>query len=136
MKHSVETLEPGLRELLEEDGLRYSRAAYLDAMDRGSQCRSTFSGDIADFDLLMVPGTLTEAPLASSTGQNEFIRMWMMLHGPVATLPFGMGPSRLPLGLQFVGHRHRDGASPRSGASRGNLGERMTEDLASNIGRD
>ena len=108
LKHSPETLEPGLKELLEEDGLRYSRADYLRAMECGAECRRRFAADTAKFDLLMVPGTITEAPKATSTGQNEFIRMWMMLHVPVVTLPFGKGPSKLPLGLQFVGRHAED----------------------------
>jgi Asp-tRNA(Asn)/Glu-tRNA(Gln) amidotransferase A subunit family amidase len=109
LKHA-DGLEPGLRELLEKDGLRYSREEYIEAMDRGERCRHTFSEGIAGLDLLMVPGTITEAPDASITGQNEFIRMWMMLHTPVVAMPFGKGPKGLPLGLQFVGRRGDDAA--------------------------
>ena len=58
----------------------------------------------------MVPGALGEAPKATSTGYNEFIAMWTILHGPDIAVPAGTGPNGLPLGVQLIGRRGDDAA--------------------------
>ena len=100
-------VEPGLIKLLEE-GQAISRARYLAALAHAEACRQSFAKDIDGVDLLMAPGALGEAPDATSTGYNEFIAMWTILHGPNVSLPVGAGPSGLPLGVQLIGRRGDD----------------------------
>ena len=109
MTHHRELVEPGIVELL-EDGRAIPRADYLAAQAHAEACRRSFAADIDGVDLLMAPGALGEAPKATSTGHNQFIGMWTPLHGPNVSLPVGVGPTNLPLGVQLIG-RHGDDAA-------------------------
>lgn len=100
-------VDPGLVELLEQ-GLSYTREQYIAALDHGEECRQSFGDVIGDVELLMCPGALGEAPKITSTGHNEFIRMWNLLHVPNLGLPVGKGPTDLPLGVQLIGRRGDD----------------------------
>jgi Asp-tRNA(Asn)/Glu-tRNA(Gln) amidotransferase A subunit family amidase len=104
-----ERLDAGVRELLEE-GLRIDRARYNEAQDLASCLRKRFARDLADADLLMVPGSEGEPPPVSRCGSNIFIRMWMMLHVPVLSLPIGPGPTGMPLSVQLIGRQNEDAA--------------------------
>ena len=109
MTHHRELVEPGIAELLDE-GRAIPRADYLAAQAHAEACRRSFAADIDGVDLLMAPGALGEAPKATSTGHNEFIGMWTVLHGPDISLPVGTGPTGLPLGVQLIGRRGDDAA--------------------------
>ncbi len=37
-----------------------------------------------------------------STGNPVFNRNWTLLHVPCVTIPFGLGPNGMPVGVQFV----------------------------------
>ena len=102
-------VEPGLIDLLDQ-GWAIPRERYLAAQAHAAACRQSFAKDIEGVDLLMAPGALGEAPKATSTGHNEFIVMWTILHGPNVSLPAGAGPSGLPLGVQLIGRRGDDAA--------------------------
>ena len=107
LAHHREKLDPGVLALMER-GLACPRERYLAAWDRGARCRRDFPAAIGGVDLLMVPGALGEAPLASSTGHNEFIGLWTLLHLPDLGLPVGLGPGGLPLGVQLIGRQGED----------------------------
>ena len=109
MTRHRDLVEPGLVELLDE-GRKISRASYLAAQDHAEACRRRFADDIDGVDLVMAPGALGEAPKATSTGHNEFIAMWTILHGPNVSVPVGSGPNGLPLGVQLIGRRGDDAA--------------------------
>ena len=109
MTHRRDLVEPGMAELLDE-GRAIPRARYLAALEHAEACRQRFAGDIEGVDLLMAPGALGEAPKATSTGHNEFIAMWTILHGPDVSLPVGTGPGGLPLSVQLIGRRDDDAA--------------------------
>jgi Asp-tRNA(Asn)/Glu-tRNA(Gln) amidotransferase A subunit family amidase len=55
--------------------------------------------------VLTVPAA-GEAPAGlETTGDPAFCTLWTLLCAPVITLPTGLGPRGLPLGLQIVGRR-------------------------------
>jgi amidase len=63
----------------------------------------------ADFDVILTPGALGEAPLGhATTGNALFNRIWTLLYGPAVTLCAGQGHQDMPLGLQFIGLRNED----------------------------
>jgi len=72
------------------------------------QARLQFAELARDFDAIMVPATVGEAPPIESTGDPVFNRMWSLLGVPAVTLPAGRGPNGLPLGVQFVGRYDTD----------------------------
>lgn len=100
-------IDPGLTALLEEGG-RIDDAAYFSAIGLHRRLKTSFASDLGAFDLLMVPGSEGEAPDAASCGGNRFIRQWMMLHAVDISVPFGQGPSGMPLSIQLVGKTGSD----------------------------
>lgn len=89
-------------------GEGYSHDDYARALDEADACRRAFYDLGRDIDVLVMPSTLGEAPLATSTGSSAFIRIWSLLHNPSITLPVSRGPSGLPLGFQVVGFVKED----------------------------
>jgi Asp-tRNA(Asn)/Glu-tRNA(Gln) amidotransferase A subunit family amidase len=109
LRERREALDDGVRALLEE-GLGIPRAAYNAALDFCAGMRARFPADIAEFDLLIVPGSEGEPPPVERCGGNAFIRMWMPLHAPDLSLPAGTGPSGMPLSVQLIGRAGADAA--------------------------
>jgi Asp-tRNA(Asn)/Glu-tRNA(Gln) amidotransferase A subunit family amidase len=102
-----ERLDIGVRELLEE-GLAIDQGRYNAAQDLAHALRRRFAVDLGDADLLMVPGSEGEPPPVSRCGSNIFIRIWMMLHVPVLSLPIDPGPTGMPLSMQLIGRPEDD----------------------------
>jgi amidase len=54
-------------------------------------------------EVLLSPAALGEAPVGlGATGNATFNRLWSLLHVGVITVPSGLGPHGMPLGLQLV----------------------------------
>ena len=96
-------LGPQLTELLERgDAARPQdvEAARRHA-DRG---RIAMTALLAEDDVLLTPSAPGEAPEGlGSTGDPVFNRVVTLLGFPAVSLPAGLGPSGLPLGVQLVG---------------------------------
>ena len=60
---------------------------------------------VGDFDALLVPGVLGEAPLRSegNTGSPLLCRAWTFLGVPAISVPGLVGPAGMPVGVQLVG---------------------------------
>ncbi|TMV55760.1 hypothetical protein FGG78_37900, partial [Thioclava sp. BHET1] len=64
---------------------------------------------VADF--LMTPAAPGEAPTGlGSTGDAGYNIRWTLLGLPSVTVPAGLGPAGMPLGLQLIGRPGQDGA--------------------------
>jgi Asp-tRNA(Asn)/Glu-tRNA(Gln) amidotransferase A subunit family amidase len=62
-----------------------------------------------DVDVLLTPAATGEAPEGlESTGNAVFNRAWTLLHLPCITVPVGLGPRGLPVGVQLVGRLGQD----------------------------
>lgn len=101
-------LSEKLKQLLENaaqcDAARYAAAQALVA-----SCRSQLDQLFADVDVLIAPSAPGEAPAGlAATGDPVFCRMWTIMHVPAINLPCGVGPNRLPVGLQVIGRRGDD----------------------------
>jgi Asp-tRNA(Asn)/Glu-tRNA(Gln) amidotransferase A subunit family amidase len=64
----------------------------------------------APYDAILTPPTTGEAPTAESTGDPRFCSRWSLTGAPAITIPTGVGPHGLPLGLQLVGAPGTDDA--------------------------
>ncbi|HUQ42292.1 MAG TPA: amidase [Candidatus Limnocylindrales bacterium] len=89
------------REQLAE-GARMSDRAYQAAMRERDQLIAIFAAWAAPYDAILTPPTTGEAPLADSTGDPRFCSRWSLTGAPAITIPTGLGPNGLPLGLQLV----------------------------------
>ena len=64
-------------------------------------------------DILVTPSAAPgEAPARAGewTGDPAFNFIWTSLHVPCVTVPAGVGPNGMPLGIQVVGRRGADRA--------------------------
>lgn len=91
-----------------EEGWRVSPDDYLAARATVRRARAEFLAACDGLDAVMVPAAPGEAPVAASTGDPVFNRMWTLLGVPAITLPVAVGPKGLPLGVQFVGRVDSD----------------------------
>ena len=83
-------------------GQRMSDHDYRDAMRQHDQLVAAFADWAAPYDAILTPPTTGEAPTPETTGDPRFCSRWSLTGAPAITIPTGLGPSRLPLGLQLV----------------------------------
>jgi Asp-tRNA(Asn)/Glu-tRNA(Gln) amidotransferase A subunit family amidase len=68
-----------------------------------------FDAVMDGLDILITPSAPGEAPAGlHSTGEPSFNAAWTALHVPCVTVPWGVGPNGLPLGVQVIGRRGQD----------------------------
>jgi Asp-tRNA(Asn)/Glu-tRNA(Gln) amidotransferase A subunit family amidase len=96
-----EAVSESLRERL-ADGSRIAERTYRDALRERDRLIAAFADWAAPYDAILTPPTTGEAPLAETTGDARFCTRWSLTGAPAITIPTGLGPDRLPLGLQFV----------------------------------
>ncbi len=106
-----DAISPALRELLDlgaavaPETLDVARAAFRAAQE-------AFGPATTDLDVLLTPAAPGEAPAGLAwTGDPIFNYLWTSLHVPCVTVPAGVGPAGLPLGVQIVGRRGEDRAT-------------------------
>lgn len=100
-------LTDGLRAML-DSGAALAPARLAEARAHAAGCRAREADLFGGADLLVTAAAPGEAPPRAATGDPVFNRPWTLLHVPCATLPFGTGPSGLPLGVQLVARRGDD----------------------------
>ena len=84
-----------------------ARIADSEAIRRASIAAA--DGFFKDYDAILTPAAADEAPNGlRATGNPDFNRLWTFLETPCVSLPVGLGPSGLPVGLQLVGSRGKD----------------------------
>jgi Asp-tRNA(Asn)/Glu-tRNA(Gln) amidotransferase A subunit family amidase len=98
---------PQLVALLDE-GRGIPEANYVAAIGRRSEMVRVFDQWVDDFDAILTMPTLGEAPSLETTGDPRFCTRWTLVGAPAMTVPSGLGPNHLPLGIQIVGGRNRD----------------------------
>jgi Asp-tRNA(Asn)/Glu-tRNA(Gln) amidotransferase A subunit family amidase len=86
-----------------------SETAYRDALAVQHDLRYAFSVRMKGYDALLTVPAIGEAPAGlASTGDARFCAPWTVLGAPAVSLPVGLSPSGLPLGLQLVGRYGED----------------------------
>ena len=95
-------LSAAVREQLAE-GAATSDATYREALASRVRIRRDFSDWATRYDAILTPATVGEAPGPETTGDPRFCTRWSLVGAPAIVIPSGLGPHRLPLGLQLVG---------------------------------
>jgi Asp-tRNA(Asn)/Glu-tRNA(Gln) amidotransferase A subunit family amidase len=93
-----ETLEFALGE-----GAAFSDDYYERQLRRRLGLIGAFTEWASRYDAILTPATIGEAPTPETTGDPRFCSRWSLVGAPAIVLPSGLGPHRLPLGLQLVG---------------------------------
>ena len=100
-------ISDGLRRMLDRGaGLAPERVAA--AHGYAADCRQREAELFGGADLLLSASAPGEAPARDTTGDPAFNRPWTLLHLPCLSLPFGAGPTGLPLGIQLIARRGDD----------------------------
>jgi Asp-tRNA(Asn)/Glu-tRNA(Gln) amidotransferase A subunit family amidase len=103
-------LGPELIELLDRGAAARPEEVQA-ARVRAGQALNAMSGVLAEVDVLLTPSAPGEAPGGlGRTGDPIFNRVVTVLGLPAISLPAGVGPSGLPLGVQLVGARRAEAA--------------------------
>ena len=100
---SPEEISASLDELLSH-GESIDFKTHQNNLTAALSARQRMQDAFGDFDAIVTPGALGEAPLfESGTGDPVLCRGWTLLGLPCIQLPVGTGPNGLPLGVQLVG---------------------------------
>ena len=103
-------ISEGLRERL-AFGLARTGAQVAEAYDVFERTQRAFPDAMDGLDVLITPSAPGEAPAGLEwTGDPAFNFIWTSLHVPCVTVPAGLGPNGMPLGIQIVGRRGDDKA--------------------------
>lgn len=91
----------------------WARAQPATLLQQARQAQTTavaaLYGLMGDMDALLTPSAAGEAPEGLAwTGDPAFNLLWTMLLGPNVTVPAGVGPKGLPMGVQLVGRVGKD----------------------------
>ncbi|MDE2837601.1 MAG: amidase [Chloroflexota bacterium] len=81
---------------------------YVQARRIRSWLRVALAEMFADVDVMAMPTAPGPAPRGQSTGDAVLLRPWSLLGFPTVTVPCGLSPEGLPLGLQLVGAPRAD----------------------------
>ena len=102
LANAREQISEGLRERL-EFGLSQSEAAVIEAHAAFDRAQREFPACMEGLDALVTPSAPGQAPAGLAwTGDPAFNLIWTSLHVPCVTVPAGVGPDGLPLGIQIV----------------------------------
>ncbi len=85
------------------EGARIDHRVYAEALAARDRLVATFLDWASGYDAILTPSTTGEAPTPETTGDPRFCSRWSLVGAPAITIPTGLGPHRLPLGLQLVG---------------------------------
>jgi len=103
-----ELLSPRLREMIEE-GQKILALDYNIAHDWIEIFNAGLEEIFERYDALITPGTSGQAPGLETTGSPAFCTLWTFCGVPALSLPLLVGKDDLPIGVQLVGRRGRDG---------------------------
>ena len=101
--HQAEQLSAPLQALI-ADGMSISGETHADNLLATALARQRVAALFKTHDVLLAPSSIGEAPAGlGSTGDPLFCRSWTLLGLPCVHLPFTVGRTGLPVGLQLVG---------------------------------
>jgi len=101
-------ISEGLMAMLDQ-GMQISAERHEMNHALADKARRLISDCFGDRDVLIAPSTIGEAPSGiDDTGNPVFCRMWTLLGLPCVHVPFTVGRTGLPVGLQVIGRRGAD----------------------------
>jgi Asp-tRNA(Asn)/Glu-tRNA(Gln) amidotransferase A subunit family amidase len=108
LANAREQISEGLRERL-EFGLSRSEREVAEAHATFERAQRAFPQCMEELEVLITPSAPGQAPVGIEwTGDPIFNLIWTSLHVPCVTVPAGLGPDGLPLGIQIVARQGED----------------------------
>ena len=84
------------------EGAAISEETYRHAVRARARLAEAFATWATPYDAVLTPAAVGEAPTPETTGDPRFCTRWSLIGAPAIVIPSGLGPNRLPLGLQLV----------------------------------
>lgn len=101
-------MHPRIADMVRSAG-GFSTADLLWAQDVAAQARTLFDATAGQFDAVLAPSTIAEAPYGlAATGDLLFNGLFTLLHVPCVNLPLFTAANGLPVGLTLTGPRFSD----------------------------
>jgi Asp-tRNA(Asn)/Glu-tRNA(Gln) amidotransferase A subunit family amidase len=101
-------LSPRLNNLIDE-GLTIKQSALKEAFEQKKNLAGEMDNLLKGFDAAATPPATGEAPAdLTQTGDPAFCTIWSLCGVPAITIPAGLGPQGIPLGLQITGRKSAD----------------------------
>jgi len=89
-------------------GQKHTDAQYQEAIEIRTAAMDWFKEFYNDYDAVLTPSALSEAPLMGSTGNPICSTIWTLCGLPCISLPLLTGKNDLPIGVQLVGALRED----------------------------
>lgn len=101
-------LSPLLVEMIER-GQKVTAVEYNRAMDLRRECIYVLNEIFEDYDAILTPSAIGEAPKGlETTGNPDFCTIWNFCGTPALNLPVLQGENDLPIGVQLVSNKGDD----------------------------
>jgi len=91
-----------------EQAKQHTDADYQEALSVRSAAIDWFANFFNDYDAIITPAAVAEAPMMGSTGDPICCTVWTLCGLPCITMPLLSGSNNLPIGVQLVGPLRRD----------------------------
>lgn len=92
-----------------DQGSRFSAVSYLDALRSRDQLCRELAVFFGDYDAIITPPATGEPPQTLEfTGDANLCTIWTLCGVPAISIPTGVGPNNMPMGLQVVGPHLKD----------------------------
>lgn len=91
-----------------EAGMQVSRSRYLEAQLERHRFIAALDSCLASVDALLLPTVGDVAPSLDTTGDSSLQAPFTMAGVPAISLPSGISPEGLPVGIQLIGRRGSD----------------------------
>ncbi|MBP1299816.1 amidase [Bradyrhizobium elkanii] len=102
-------ISPRSRADFEAIAARASAAIFDAAEAEALKIRARIDDLFGEYHLLLTPPATGEAPEGlDATGNASFNQIWSFLHLPCVTIPAGVGPRGLPVGVQLIARKKDD----------------------------
>ena len=108
IEHHWEELSEDLRNGKIKTGLACSYERYRAARELAERCRQGLARVFADFDVLLAPAAVGEAPAGMNTGDSTLASSWTLMRVPSMNVPVFKGPNGLPVGAQVIAELYED----------------------------
>lgn len=104
---SKDTLDAKLVGFVKNQSKRTQRQ-YIQALDGITALRSKFEKLVEEYDAVLTPSSIGEAPVGTHTGSYLFNKIWTALHVPVVNMTGFRAASGMPVGLSLLSARFSD----------------------------
>jgi amidase len=108
IEHHWDALSEDLRNGKIRIGRECSFERYREARALAERCRRGLVSVFEDYDVLLAPSAVGEAPVGWNTGDSTLASSWTLMHTPTMNIPVFKGPNGLPVGAQVIAANGND----------------------------